>query len=121
MTGARLLRGAIGARHHFDLVQILQKRHGIEKIHVLSHSMRNFLVVDALANHAKTKDPVQIGELIMAAPDVDRNQFIDNLPFVRQITRGLTLYASSNDRALVVSRNVAGEFRVPETFRPGRQ
>ena len=27
---------------------------------------------------------------------------------MRQITRGLTLYASSNDRALVVSRNVAG-------------
>jgi esterase/lipase superfamily enzyme len=100
---------AIGARRHFiELLQILQKHHGIEKIHVLSHSMGNFLVVDALANHASTSDPVRIAELIMAAPDVDRNQFIDEIPLVQQITKGLTLYVSSNDRALVVSRTIAG-------------
>jgi esterase/lipase superfamily enzyme len=100
---------AIGARGHFiELLQILQKHHGIEKIHVLSHSMGNFLVVDALANHARTSDPIRIAELIMAAPDLDRNQFIDEIPLLQQITKGLTLYVSSNDRALAVSRTIAG-------------
>jgi esterase/lipase superfamily enzyme len=100
---------AIGARRYFiELLQILQKQLGIEKIHVLSHSMGNFLVVDALANHARTNDPIRIAELIMAAPDVDRNQFIDEIPLVQQITKGLTLYVSSNDRALAVSRTIAG-------------
>ncbi len=100
---------ALGARRHFiDLLQILQNNHGIERIHVLAHSMGNFIVVDALANNARTTDPVRIAELIMAAPDVDVDQFKEEIPLVQKVAKGMTLYASSNDKALVISRSVAG-------------
>ena len=100
---------ALASRRRFiDLLQILQKDHGVERVHVLAHSMGNFLVLDALANVAGTSDPLRIAELIMAAPDIDRDQFLQNVPFVQKIVKGMTLYASSNDRALVVSRGLAG-------------
>jgi esterase/lipase superfamily enzyme len=49
-----------------------------------------------------------VAELIMAAPDVDRDYFISVAPQVRKITAGMTLYASSADKALIVSRQLAG-------------
>jgi esterase/lipase superfamily enzyme len=51
---------------------------------------------------------VHIAELILAAPDVDRDQFVEMVPIVRQVTKGMTLYASSMDRALVASKELAG-------------
>ena len=100
---------ALASRRRFvDLLQILQKDHRVERVHVLAHSMGNFLVLDALANLAGTSDPLRIAELIMAAPDIDRDQFLQNVPFVQKIVKGMTLYASSNDRALVASRGLAG-------------
>jgi len=100
---------ALASRRRFiELLQILQKDHAVERVHVLAHSMGNFLVLDALANVAGTSDPLRIAELIMAAPDIDRDQFLQNVPFVQKIVKGMTLYASSNDRALVASRSLAG-------------
>lgn len=58
-----------------------------------------------------------LGELIMAAPDVDRNVFEDLAPKARKLTTGATVYASSVDRALVASRVFAGEVpRAGEVF-----
>ena len=100
---------ALASRRRFiELLQILQKDHSVERVHVLAHSMGNFLVLDALANLVGTSDPLRIAELIMAAPDIDRDQFLQNVPFVQKIVKGMTLYASSNDRALVLSRGLAG-------------
>jgi esterase/lipase superfamily enzyme len=100
---------AIGARRHFiDLLRSLQKEHRIETVHVLAHSMGNFLALEALANHARTSDPVRIAELIMAAPDVDRDQFLGFVPEVQHIAKGLTLYVSATDRALAASGSFAG-------------
>ncbi len=107
---------ALASRRRFiELLQILQKDHAVERVHVLAHSMGNFLVLDALANVAGTSDPLRIAELIMAAPDIDRDQFLQNVPFVQKIVKGMTLYASSNDRALVASRGLAAAFPVPAT------
>jgi esterase/lipase superfamily enzyme len=43
----------------------------------------------------------------MAAPDVDSDAFKQLAPEVRRITQGMTLYASSADRAMNVSRALA--------------
>jgi esterase/lipase superfamily enzyme len=69
--------------------------------------MGNFLVLDALARLDRL--PISsTGQLIMAAPDVDRDQFVQNIPKIKQFFRGLTLYASSAGRALAASKRVAG-------------
>ncbi|MBO9724129.1 MAG: alpha/beta hydrolase [Novosphingobium sp.] len=44
----------------------------------------------------------------MAAPDIDVDQYRDLAPKVRKLAKGMTLYASSSDRALSVSRKLAG-------------
>jgi esterase/lipase superfamily enzyme len=81
---------------------------GVDQIDVLAHSMGNLVVLEALASHSQTSNPVKIGELLMAAPDVDRDVFVGLIPAVQRITRGLTLYASSADKALAASRIPAG-------------
>lgn len=98
---------ALGARDAFmDLLSNLRDKHKISTVHVIAHSMGNFLVLDALTR--LTKPTPAMGQLIMAAPDVDRDQFVQEIPKVRPLFRGLTLYASSADKALAVSMRVAG-------------
>jgi len=70
--------------------------------------MGNFVVFDALKTESRMENPVKIAELIMAAPDVDRDQFVQGLAEVRRVVRGLTLYASAADKPLVASRTLAG-------------
>jgi esterase/lipase superfamily enzyme len=99
------------ARSSFiDLLKMLRKEHGIERVDVLAHSMGNLVVIDALSNYAQTRNPARLDELIMAAPDVDRDGFVQMIPRVNLLAKGMTLYASSADRALVASRIPA---RVP--------
>ncbi|MGJ0508836.1 MAG: alpha/beta hydrolase [Methylocystis sp.] len=98
---------ALLARDAFiQLLDNLQKKHGISKVHVLAHSMGNFLVLDALANRSSM--PRSLGHLIMAAPDIDRNEFTQDVPKIKGMCKGLTLYASSKDHALALSMKIAG-------------
>jgi esterase/lipase superfamily enzyme len=98
---------ALNARASFLQVLRHLRSAGIEKIHVLAHSMGNLVVLEALAGEARTADPLNIAQLIMAAPDVDWNAFKHLGPEVRRITQGMTLYASSADKAMDVSRVLA--------------
>jgi esterase/lipase superfamily enzyme len=99
---------ALGSRA--ALLHILRNVHdaGFNEIHVVAHSMGNLITVDALSNSAVMKSPVVISQLVMAAPDVDRDIFIQGIPNVARVARGLTLYASANDKALLLSKRVAG-------------
>jgi esterase/lipase superfamily enzyme len=100
---------ALGARDGFmALLRNLRERHHIGRVHVLAHSMGNFLTLDALAAAAGSGSPVNISDLIMAAPDVDRNQFIQEIPKIEPICARLTLYASAADKALAASKAFAG-------------
>jgi esterase/lipase superfamily enzyme len=100
---------ALGARSDFiDLLKILKKEHGIERVHVVAHSMGNLVALDALSSYSQTQDPIKISQVIMAAPDVDSDQFRGIIPKIHQIVEGLTLYASSADRALMASKKIAG-------------
>jgi len=98
---------ALVARDGFlELLANLSQKHKITKVHVIAHSMGNFLVLDALAHQADPRGGM--AQLIMAAPDIDRDQFLQDIPKVKQFFQGLTLYASSSDKALAVSKLVAG-------------
>jgi esterase/lipase superfamily enzyme len=97
------------ARDSFiSLLVKLKRDFGIEQVNVIAHSMGNLTAVDALANYARTSNPAQIARLVMAAPDVDRDQFVALAPVAKAIVGGMTLYASSTDRAMALSRTLAG-------------
>jgi esterase/lipase superfamily enzyme len=99
---------ALIARQAFVALLQKLKNNGIDQINVLAHSMGNLIALDALANYAQTSNPVQIARLVMAAPDVDRDEFTALAPMAKAITAGMTLYASSADKAMVLSRALAG-------------
>jgi esterase/lipase superfamily enzyme len=48
---------------------------------------------------------VAISQIILAAPDVDADNFANLAQRIEGFATGVTLYAASNDRALIISRN----------------
>jgi esterase/lipase superfamily enzyme len=92
-----------------ELLKLLKREYGIEQVNVLAHSMGNLIALDALANYAETTNPIQIAHLIMAAPDVDRDQFESLAPKAQAIVGGMTLYASSADKAVSLRRRPPSE------------
>ena len=82
-----------------------------DKLWVLANSMGAQVVADAFShlyqNPAFADAGIEFEDVILTAPDVSHEEF-DN-QFKREITaltRNLTVYVSSNDRALVMSRLV---------------
>jgi WD40 repeat protein/esterase/lipase superfamily enzyme len=92
-----------------DFLQILQEKAEIKTVHVIAHSMGNALVMEALDRVAGEKLPLNIAELVMAAPDVSRDLFKQLVARVNvnKVAKGMTLYASSKDKALVASKSLA--------------
>jgi len=72
--------------------------------------MGNLVAVDASANAANAASSVRLDELILAASDLDWNYFEQVGPQVRTMAQGVTLYASSADKAMALSRTLA---RIP--------
>lgn len=100
---------ALGARAAFiRVLELLKSQPNIKRIHILAHSMGNLVALEALASHRHDLSPLGLGELMLAAPDVDRDHFRGIAPEVRKWTSGMTLYASSADKALAASKMIAG-------------
>lgn len=79
---------------------------GVEKVHVIAHSMGSVVILNALkllaegnASPARSK----FSEIILAAPDFDTEQFRKILQGMANFGEGKTLYASSQDLALKAS------------------
>ena len=79
---------------------------GTGKLHVIAHSMGNRYTLEALDALFESHPDRRLGQLVLAAPDVDRSEFEARFDRIRDRTEGVTLYASKNDLALLVSRGV---------------
>jgi len=55
---------------------------------------------------------LKIRELIFAAPDVDRDVFASRAELIKRVCEGVTIYASSADKALQASKVWAGGYQV---------
>lgn len=92
------------------LVSIAQ-RSGARSVHLIAHSMGNRALTSALQTLAyEVKDtPPLFREVILTAPDIDADVFRrDIAPAITKTAHRVTLYASSNDEALVMSKKVHG-------------
>ena len=79
---------------------------GAEKVHVIAHSMGNRGLLRALqriAANAETQGTVTFGQVFLAAPDVDRDLFLDLARLYPQHAERTTLYASDGDLAVHLS------------------
>jgi esterase/lipase superfamily enzyme len=99
---------------------------GAERVHVIAHSMGNRGLLRALqriAANAETRGKVKFGQIFLAAPDVDRDLFLDLARLYPEHSERTTLYASRRDLAVHLSAEVheaprAGYF-LPYTVAPG--
>ncbi len=87
---------------------------GVDDIHILAHSMGNRALTDALElmalrRAASRKTEPAFEEVLFAAPDVDAGLFRAMAETFRTIARRMTVYGSSEDVALDVSRRVHGD------------
>lgn len=97
-------------RYLYEFLQMVQNETGSQNINIIAHSMGNQMLLQVLRSlKLRAPDAIsKINQIILAAPDVDRDAFEAIAAEVTGIAKGITLYASANDRALEASRFVAG-------------
>lgn len=93
-------------RKFFDMVT---KKTGAKKVSVIAHSMGNQLLLRVLQDMKRSlPEGLVLSQLILAAPDVDRDSFENIVSSITGIAEGITLYAAANDQALLFSKRVNG-------------
>jgi esterase/lipase superfamily enzyme len=94
------------------------RQSGAKSVHLIAHSMGNRALTSALrelAMEQREKCP-KFHEVILTAPDIDAEVFRRDLaPAIVNTADRVTLYASSNDEALIASRKVHGYLRAGES------
>lgn len=103
---------AWSATHFEDFLRRLARDSGATEIHVVAHSMGNVVLTRALeAIHRSTDAGTvrsRLREVVLAAPDVDADILRQLTGALRATTGHVTLYASANDQALRLSRELRG-------------
>ncbi|XDD43976.1 alpha/beta hydrolase [Leptospira sp. WS60.C2] len=88
-----------------------------KKIHLVVHSMGHQVVLPSLSSLAKSGKSKYIQELILNAPDFDKNEFELILSDLNKSAERITLYCSPGDNALVASQKVNGAPRAGMCFK----
>jgi esterase/lipase superfamily enzyme/tetratricopeptide (TPR) repeat protein len=93
-------------------LEMVVKETGAKAVSIIAHSMGNQPLLDVLKDmKSSAPEGVVISQVILAAPDVDSDSFANLAASINGLAKGVTLYAASNDRALIVSRNFWGHTR----------
>ncbi len=84
-----------------------------DNIYLVAHSMGTRVLSNAVAGVMSERPDLKkrFKEIILAAPDIDAEVFINDLaPKLVEASQNTTLYASADDRALQTSREVHGGY-----------
>ena len=95
--------------HLAAFLDLVVKKSGAKSISLIAHSMGNEILLRVLERARPVAPPgVVISQVILAAPDVDRDKFANIAKQITNFAKGVTLYAASNDRALGIFGAVLG-------------
>ncbi|MCK1362712.1 alpha/beta fold hydrolase [Bradyrhizobium sp. 199] len=81
------------------------------RVHIVAHSMGTMLTLESLRQlYARYGDTVtgKIGSVVFAAPDIDMDVFTSAIHRIGPLAGKITVIASTNDRALALSGQIAG-------------
>ncbi|MDY6784355.1 MAG: alpha/beta hydrolase [Cyanobacteriota bacterium] len=93
-------------QHIAEFLLNLTQKSGVEKIHIMAHSMGNRGLLRAMQRilaRVRVKSDIPLGQIFLAAPDVDPDVFKDLARSYRQLAERTTLYISAKDKALATS------------------
>jgi len=93
-----------------ELLRTLKQDARVKTVHVIAHSMGSRVVLQGLLRSGPKLGDQPLGELVFAAPDVDRQIFAQQVEVVRGMAKGVTLYANKNDWALFASKQLRNQF-----------
>ncbi len=82
----------------------LGRRHGRHNVNVVAHSMGSRIVLEAIES-LEARDE-RFGNLVLIAPDIDRDLFVEVLPDLRRLVDDITVLVSDDDRLLLLSQTV---------------
>ena len=83
---------------------------GEGRVNLVAHSLGTrgvMLALIRLAQVSRANGPL-VNQVVLIAPDIDAGIFRQYLPIIRPLARNMTIYVSSKDSALEVSRRVHG-------------
>lgn len=94
-----------------DTIELIVNEINPDKLWLIANSMGGQVVADAFSHLYRNPEfadsEVEIEDVILTAPDVSRDAFNNQFKTeIASLARDLTVYVSSNDRALVMSRLV---------------
>jgi esterase/lipase superfamily enzyme len=100
-----------------QFLTMLRDRLGANVVHVLAHSMGSRLLAETLASLVSRADPhaASLRQIVFAAPDIDAATFKNLAASFAEKAERVTLYASSDDLALKVSKRVHTYSRAGES------
>jgi esterase/lipase superfamily enzyme len=95
----------------------------VEEITVLAHSMGALLAMEALRQAAirKGRVPGKIRNVILASPDIDPQVFARQYDALGPSPPHFTIFVASDDRALRISRLLAGNLRRLGSIDPSKE
>ncbi|TYO62920.1 alpha/beta fold hydrolase [Bradyrhizobium hipponense] len=103
---------AMWSRDDFERVlSSLVSASGGGRVHIVAHSMGTMLALESLRQlYARYGDTVtsRIGAVVFAAPDIDMDVFSSAIHRIGPLAGKITVIASTNDRALALSGQIAG-------------
>jgi esterase/lipase superfamily enzyme len=92
-----------------EFLELVARETGAKSVSIIAHSMGNQLLLPALRELRRTAPSnVTISQVVLAAPDVDRDAFENIARELAGVSRGVTMLAAGNDVALDISRRFWG-------------
>ncbi|HEX6899125.1 MAG TPA: alpha/beta hydrolase [Thermoanaerobaculia bacterium] len=103
--------------HFKEFLRLVLAESGARTVHVIAHSMGNRALVRALETLEIEAGWAGLRQIVFAAPDVDRDTFVELARRFHGRAERFTLYGSSNDLALKASKLVHGYPRAGDSGR----
>ena len=101
--------------HLLAFLKELRSRSGAQRVHIIAHSMGARILTKTMDKLNADAQQVMFNQIILAAPDIDRDTFLDLARAMNWRADRVTLYASSRDKALKASKAVHGYLRAGES------
>ena len=90
-------------------LRLLKTNAHVSQIYIIAHSMGNQIVVNAIDKASQGAERPSLAEIVLAEPDVDWDYFSHLGHLLTDVAKGVTLYASATDTALLASIKWNGE------------